>query len=145
MNGISLANCSPQNQMSGGTPTFRRSPRQGYPTPWSGVAMTSALGFTPEHYAAARRTSGERAWHALYEGTPSSPEGGLVKAQWVDDWRLPAAPTMTVVGVDQSDSGQGDSAGIVAASLTRDGVVEHSVSDAVHGSATTPTSIVVIT
>jgi hypothetical protein len=47
--------------------------------------------------------------------------------------------------VDQSDSGQGDSAGIVAASLTRDGVVEHSVSDAVHGSATTPTSIVVIT
>jgi hypothetical protein len=29
-----------------------------------GVAMTSALGFTAEHFAAARRTSGERAWYA---------------------------------------------------------------------------------
>ena len=38
----------------------------------TGVAMTSALGFTAEHFAAARRTSGERAWFALYEGVPGT-------------------------------------------------------------------------
>lgn len=91
-----------------------------------GVAMTSALGFTADHFAAARRTSGERAWYALYEGVPSAPEGGLVKREWLDVWRLPAAPSgavKTVIGVDPSDSGSGDSCGIVAASLTADGVV----------------------
>ncbi|WP_370489721.1 terminase large subunit domain-containing protein [Mycobacterium sp. pV006] len=91
-----------------------------------GVVMTSALGYTADHFAAARRTSGERAWFALYEGVPTAPEGGLIKREWLDNWRLPAAPSapsMTVVGVDPSDSGSGDSCGIVAASLTRDGVV----------------------
>ncbi|WP_372512674.1 terminase large subunit domain-containing protein [Mycobacterium yunnanensis] len=90
-----------------------------------GVTMISALGFTPEHYAAMRRTSGERTWHALYQGVPSAPEGGLVKASWLEGWRLPAAPSgsvLTVVGVDPADSGQGDSCGIVAASLTSEGV-----------------------
>jgi hypothetical protein len=91
-----------------------------------GAAMTSALGFTAEHYAAARRTSGERAWYSLYEGVPSAPEGGLVKREWFEQWRLSAAPQgarLTVVGVDPSDSGSGDSCGIVAASLSREGVV----------------------
>ncbi len=91
-----------------------------------GVAMTSVLGFTADHFAAARRTSGERAWYALYEGVPSAPEGGLVKREWLEQWRLPAAPTgpvKTVIGVDPADSGSGDACGIVAASLTREGVV----------------------
>lgn len=91
-----------------------------------GVAMTSALGFTAVHFAAARRTSGERAWYALYEGVPSAPEGGLVKREWLDQWRLPAAPSgaiKTVIGVDPADSGSGDSCGIVAASITAEGVV----------------------
>lgn len=91
-----------------------------------GAVMTSALGYTAEHFAAARRTSGERAWFALYEGVPTAPEGGLIKREWLDNWRLPAAPSapsMTVVGVDPSDSGSGDSCGIIAASLTRDGVI----------------------
>lgn len=91
-----------------------------------GVAMTSALGFTADHFAAARRTSGERAWYALYEGVPSAPEGGLVKREWLDQWRLPAAPSgavKTVIGVDPADSGSGDACGIVAASLTAEGVV----------------------
>jgi hypothetical protein len=91
-----------------------------------GVAMTSALGFTADHFAAARRTSGERAWYALYEGVPAAPEGGLVKREWLDGWRLPSTPlrpVSTVVGVDPADSGSGDSCGIVAASLTGDGVV----------------------
>ncbi|WP_255776054.1 terminase large subunit domain-containing protein [Mycobacteroides abscessus] len=91
-----------------------------------GVAMTSALGFTADHFAAARRTSGERAWYALYEGVPSAPEGGLVKREWLEQWRLPAAPTgpvKTVIGVDPADSGFGDACGIVAASITAEGVV----------------------
>ncbi|MDV3291917.1 terminase large subunit domain-containing protein [Mycobacterium avium] len=91
-----------------------------------GVAMTSALGFTAEHFAAARRTSGERAWYALYAGVPAAPEGGLVKREWLDQWRLPAAPrgpVKVVVGVDPADSGSGDSCGVIAASLTADGVV----------------------
>lgn len=91
-----------------------------------GTVMTSALGYNADHFAAARRTSGERTWFALYEGVPSAPEGGLVKREWLDGWRLAAAPLgplKTVVGVDPSDSGSGDSCGIVAASLTREGVV----------------------
>lgn len=91
-----------------------------------GAAMTSALGFTPEHYAAAQRTSGERAWWALYMGSPASPEGGLIKREWLDAWRMPVAPAgakLTVVGVDPSDSGSGDSCGLVAASLTPEGIV----------------------
>nr|WP_255396769.1 terminase family protein [Mycobacterium sp. 852002-51613_SCH5001154] len=91
-----------------------------------GTPMTSALGYTADHFAAARRTSGERAWFALYEGVPSAPEGGLVKREWLDGWRLPTAPLgpiKTVVGVDPSDSGSGDSCGIVAASMSRAGVV----------------------
>lgn len=91
-----------------------------------GQAMTSALGFTAQHFASARRTAGERAWWSLYMGEPSSPEGGLVKREWFDNWRLttaPAYPTRTVVAVDPSDSGSGDSAGIVAASVTGEGVV----------------------
>ncbi|WP_081345945.1 terminase large subunit domain-containing protein [Mycobacteroides chelonae] len=91
-----------------------------------GAAMTSALGFTAEHYAAARRTSGERAWYALYMGSPTTPAGGLIKAAWLDAWRLPVAPAgviKTVVGVDPADSGQGDETGIVAASLSGDGTV----------------------
>ncbi|MCV6982108.1 hypothetical protein H7I53_17995 [Mycolicibacterium pulveris] len=91
-----------------------------------GVPMVSALGFTAEHFAAARRTSGERTWYALYQGVPSAPEGGLVKREWLEAWRLrvaPVRPVLTVVGVDPSDSGEGDSCGLVAVSLTADGVV----------------------
>lgn len=91
-----------------------------------GVAMRSALGFTGEHFAAARRTSGERTWYALYQGVPTAPEGGLVKAAWLDGHRLDAAPrspVLTVVAVDPSDSGSGDSCGLVAVSQLSDGRV----------------------
>lgn len=90
-----------------------------------GVAMVSALGYTAAHYAAMRRTSGERAWYALYMGVPRNPAGGLVKQSWLEGWRLPVAPArpvFTVVTVDPSDSGKGDSCGLVATSLTADGV-----------------------
>lgn len=91
-----------------------------------GVAMVSALGRTAEGFAEIKRAVGQRAWAALYLGAPSSPEGGLVKREWLDTWRLPAAPpspTAIVVGVDPSDSGSGDSCGLVVASRSRDGVI----------------------
>lgn len=92
----------------------------------AGVAMISALGFTAEHFAATRRTVGERVWFALYCGEPTAPAGGLVKQKWLDDWRLllaPSRPVFTVVAVDPSDSGSGDACGLVATSLTGQGVV----------------------
>jgi phage terminase large subunit-like protein len=49
----------------------------------------------------------------------------LIKASWLDQWLLaaaPARPLLTVVGVDPSDSGKGDACGLVAASMTGDGV-----------------------
>ena len=91
-----------------------------------GVAMTSALGRTLDQLEDIRRSVGSRAWYAMLQGVPSSPEGGLVKRDWLDTWRLPAAPprpVLTVVGVDPSDSGSGDSCGIVAASMTAEGVI----------------------
>jgi len=91
-----------------------------------GVAMTSALGRTAEGFAEIKRAVGQRAWAALYLGVPAAPEGGLIQRSWLDDWRLPTAPQRpvhTVVGVDPSDSGSGDSCGLIAASMTGDGVV----------------------
>ena len=88
--------------------------------------MTSALGRTPAQFADIRQAVASRTWYALYQGVPSSPEGGLVKREWLDTWRLPAAPprpVKTVVGVDTSDSGSGDASGLVAASMTAEGVV----------------------
>ncbi|GAA1462690.1 terminase large subunit domain-containing protein [Williamsia maris] len=90
-----------------------------------GVAMTSALGRTAEQLDDMRRSVGERTWYSLFQGVPSPPDGGLIKREWFEQWRLPDAPespTMTVVGVDPSDSGRGDSCGLVAASFGNDGV-----------------------
>lgn len=90
-----------------------------------GVTMVSALGYRPEDYRAQRRQVGERQWYAQYQGVPSNPEGGLVKREWLESWRLPSAPAsplVTVVGVDPSDSGKGDSCGLVACSITSGGV-----------------------
>lgn len=89
----------------------------------TGVAMVSAIGRTAGQFAEIRRGVGERTWAAMYLGVPSTPEGGLIKSQWIDTWRLPvppASPVKIVVGVDPADSGQGDETGIVAASLAAD-------------------------
>ena len=91
-----------------------------------GQAMTSALGRTPEQFADIRQAVAARSWYALYQGVPSSPQGGLIRSEWLGTWRLPAAPPRpgkTVVGGDPSDSGSGDSCGLVAASMTSDGGV----------------------
>lgn len=90
----------------------------------AGAALTSANGFTLERFTEIRAEVGSRQWAALYLGRPTSPEGGLIKREWIDSHRLIAAsrgPTLTVVGVDPADSGEGDETGIVAGSLGRDG------------------------
>ncbi len=60
-----------------------------------------------------------------YLGVPSTPEGSLIRSEWLDDWRVDVAPPRPVsicVAVDPSDSGSGDAAGLVACSLTSDTV-----------------------
>ncbi|WP_246398026.1 terminase large subunit domain-containing protein [Mycobacterium vicinigordonae] len=92
----------------------------------SGVAMTSAVGRTAAQFREIEAEVGSRAWAAMYLGTPGTPEGGLIKRHWLDDWRLPAAPpgaVKVIVGVDPADSGEGDETGIVAASLGADGTI----------------------
>ncbi|WP_082695074.1 terminase large subunit domain-containing protein [Mycobacterium lehmannii] len=92
-----------------------------------GVSMTTALGErTAADFDEIKRAVGPRAWAALYLGVPSTPEGTLIRADWLDAHRLPAAPPRpikTVVGIDPSDSGSGDNCGIVAASVVGDGTV----------------------
>ncbi len=91
-----------------------------------GTALTSANGFTLERFTEIKSEVGSRQWAALYLGTPTSPEGGLIKAEWIDGHRLIAAsrgPTMTVVGVDPAESGEGDETGIVAGQIGRDGQI----------------------
>ncbi|OBI78918.1 hypothetical protein A5664_17085 [Mycolicibacterium fortuitum] len=92
-----------------------------------GIGMTTALGErTVEDFHEIQRAVGSRAWAALYLGVPSTPEGTLIRADWLDAHRLPTAPLRpirTVVGVDPSDSGSGDSCGIVAASISSDATV----------------------
>jgi hypothetical protein len=91
-----------------------------------GVAMISALGRTAEGFEDIRRGIGERAWYSMFQGTPVSPGGALLKSSWLDQWRLdvaPPRPVATVVAIDPADSGHGDAAGVIAASLTSDGVV----------------------
>jgi hypothetical protein len=91
-----------------------------------GEVMVSAVGRTPAHFADLRRSLGERMWWAEFQGVPASPEGNVIRRAWLDSWRLSVMPgnlTRTVVAVDPSDSGEGDAAGIIAASLTARGVV----------------------
>lgn len=92
----------------------------------TGVAMTSAVGRTAAQFREIEAEVGSRAWAAMYLGAPSTPTGGLIKTAWIENWRLPAAPSgvvKIVIGVDPADSGQGDETGIIAASLSADGVV----------------------
>ncbi len=92
-----------------------------------GVGMTTALGErSVEDFQEIQRAVGSRAWAALYLGVPSTPAGTLIRADWLDAHRLPAAPPRpirTVIGVDPADSGERDAAGIVAASIAGDGTV----------------------
>lgn len=86
-----------------------------------GAAMVSALGYTADDYAQLKASLGARVWSALYQGEPKPLAGGLVKAEWLDQWRLDVAPpglVRIVVGVDPADSGKGDACGITAWGIT---------------------------
>jgi hypothetical protein len=91
-----------------------------------GAAVISALGRDSEGFAEIRRAVGSRAWAALYLGAPSTDEGSVIRADWMDSHRWPAAParpTRIVVAVDPAESGEGDETGIIGASLAPDGTV----------------------
>jgi hypothetical protein len=81
------------------------------------------VGRTREHFDNLRRGIGERAWTALYQGSPVSLEGGLILREWIDSHRLPSQPVRplrTIVALDPSESGTGDHCGLIAATLARD-------------------------
>lgn len=85
-----------------------------------GIALESARGRTAEDFAKIERSVGKRVWNALYQGSPTPPEGGLFSQAWFDDHRLAEMPDRTrvrIVAVDPSESGEGDEAGVVAAAL----------------------------
>lgn len=91
-----------------------------------GTWLVSARGRTPDDWKETRDIVGSRVWAALYQGSPSPLEGGLVKKAWLNEHRLllpPKNPVLTVVGVDPAETGKGDEAGIVAACLTSDNKV----------------------
>lgn len=85
-----------------------------------GVPLESARGRTKEDFAAIERTVGKRIWNALYQGSPTPPEGGLFSKVWFDEHRLTNMPERTrvrIVAVDPSESGDGDEAGVIGAAL----------------------------
>lgn len=87
-----------------------------------GVPLLSARGRTQEDFEAIERSVGKRVWNALYQGSPTPPEGGLFSRQWFDAHRLDTLPDRTmvrIVAVDPSESGEGDEAGVLAAALLR--------------------------
>jgi hypothetical protein len=91
-----------------------------------GTWMESARGRTAEEFAETRKVLGERFWWAMYMGVPQPPEGGLFNREWFDLHRLESEPDVTlmrVVAVDPAETGERDEAGVVAASLMRDGTV----------------------
>lgn len=93
----------------------------------AGQQMDSARD-TPEakrNFALTRKQVGERAWYALYQGSPRNPAGGIFQKAWFDP-HLPVPPqwpVASVVGVDPADSGEGDEAGVIAGMLMSDGRV----------------------
>jgi hypothetical protein len=85
-----------------------------------GVALESARGRTAEDFRAIERSVGKRVWNALYQGSPTPPEGGLFSQAWFDAHRLAEMPERTrvrIVTVDPAESGEGDEAGVIGAAL----------------------------
>lgn len=89
-----------------------------------GEYMISARGRTPADWERRKRDVGTRWWHAMYQGAPAAPEGGIFKREWFDKNRVGAAPEMQFVltVIDPADnSGDGDEAGIMTGGLGADG------------------------
>jgi hypothetical protein len=56
------------------------------------VWLASARGTTEADWQATRRDVGQRTWHALYQGMPAPPEGGIFQQAWLDTHRIAEAP-----------------------------------------------------
>jgi phage terminase large subunit-like protein len=85
--------------------------------------MDSARGRTAADFRKIEREVGRRVWNALYQGSPTPPEGGLFSETWFDEHRLVSLPDKTkirIVAVDPSESGEGDEAGVIAAAMLSD-------------------------
>lgn len=86
-----------------------------------GTYLVSVLGRTEADWCQRRADTGERAWHALYQGMPAPPEGGVFRQEWFDRDRVAARPVDSLppmVVVDPADNtGSGDEAGVLVASI----------------------------
>jgi hypothetical protein len=88
-----------------------------------GEWLISARARTIREWEAKPRQIGSRWWQALYQGSPSAPEGGTFKRAWFDSARVSAAPEMAAIGtmVDPADNtGTGDEAGIMTGGIGSD-------------------------
>jgi hypothetical protein len=90
-----------------------------------GVAMISARGRDKEEFEETQRMVGNRVWLAMYQGSPTDPEGGLFSRAWFTPRieELPQYPVAAVVAVDPADSGEGDETGLVGGLLAGDGTI----------------------
>lgn len=89
-----------------------------------GEYLIDARGFTPPDWEAVKREVGQRTWHALYQGNPSPPEGGVFQRSWFDQARVTTAPTLrhSVTFVDPADNtSEGDEAGICTGGVDANG------------------------
>lgn len=85
-----------------------------------GIPLESARGRTKADFEKIERSVGKRVWNALYQGSPTPPEGGLFSQAWFDAHRLAEMPDRTrvrIVAVDPAESGEGDEAGVIGAAL----------------------------
>ena len=91
--------------------------------PEPGIAMTSARGRDKAEFEQTQRKVGNRVWLAMYQGSPTDPEGGLFSRSWFQPRveELPKYPVAAVVGVDPADSGEGDETGIISGLLSGTG------------------------
>lgn len=86
-----------------------------------GEAMESARGRTKHEFEQTRRSVGERYFLAMYQGSPTNPEGGLFARKWFDPPLLdePKYPVAAVVAIDPADSGEGDETGLIGGVLAQ--------------------------
>jgi hypothetical protein len=87
--------------------------------------MVSARGRTKEEFEQTHREVGNRFFLAMYQGSPTDPEGGLFSRSWFQPrvQELPLHPVAAVVGVDPADSGEGDDTGIIGGILAPTGKI----------------------
>jgi hypothetical protein len=112
-----------------------------------GEYLASARGRTAADWEAKKTDVGTRWWHAMYQGAPTAPEGGIFQRSWFDRHRVHATEVPELVQVitmvdpaDNDGKGKdgkgkgnaGDESGIITAGLGRDGDVYILADDSAH-------------